>query len=478
MDEGVKIQTLGWVAKTLSDGAAKHDGGMLVKNGLGGQEDREWSGAAIDSRAECSGRLFFALRGENTDGHRFVTDAYASGAIAAIIEDESFGKELAKNGIPYLLVTDSLESLQELARAYRNLLDVRVIAITGSTGKTTTKEYVGRIMKSKFRSFANPGNFNSLIGVPLTILETEVDNEFLICEIGANQTGEIGFLAAMLRPEIGVITNIGDAHVGMFGSVEAIAEAKAELLEHVEAHGYAVLPRDDVFYSLFEKKSAARTVTFGRSHDADFQITNVEVDVTGLKFRVNDEVVRIEAVGEYNALNACAAFAVGDVCGVEHARISEALASVSPLTGRGRVHQKGGVTVVDESYNASPASMHVSVAMLEAMDASRKVAVLGDMKELGAYTEEMHQHLGELLAASAVDSVFWFGEDGKSVKKGFDAASGAAKFQLYDSLKNLSEAVAADVRAGDAVLVKASRTCNLDHVVERLLDALDARSES
>jgi UDP-N-acetylmuramoyl-tripeptide--D-alanyl-D-alanine ligase len=478
MDEGVKIQTLGWVAKTLSGGAAKRGGGVLVKNSLGGHEEREWLGAAIDSRAECSGRLFFALRGEITDGHRFVTDAYASGAIAAIIEDESFGKELDKNGIPYLLVTNSLESLQELARAYRNLLDVRVIAITGSTGKTTTKEYVGRIMKSKFRSFANPGNFNSLIGVPLTILETEVDNEFLICEIGANQLGEIGFLAAMLRPEIGVITNVGDAHVGMFGSVEAIAEAKAELLEHVEAHGYAVLPRDDVFCSSFEKKTEARTVTFGRSQDADYQITNVEPDETGMKFRVNDEVVTIEAVGEYNVLNACAAFTVGDVCGVEHARIREALASVSPLTGRGRVHQKGGVTVVDESYNASPASMRVSVAMLEAMDASRKVAVLGDMKELGKYTEEMHQHLGELLAASAVDSVFWFGEDGRSAKKGFDAAGGAAKFQLYDSLKNLAEEVAADVRAGDAVLVKASRACNLERVVERLLDALDTGSEN
>jgi UDP-N-acetylmuramoyl-tripeptide--D-alanyl-D-alanine ligase len=472
MAESVNIRTLEWVAATL----AGVDGALFVANGIRNRGRDEWSGAVVDSRAECSGRLFFALRGEHTDGHRFVRAAYESGSAAAIVEDGSICDELGRDGIPYVLVSNCLRSLQELARAYRRHLDVRVIAITGSSGKTTTKEYIRRILKTKFRVFANPGNFNSLIGVPLTILETERDNEYLVCEVGANQAGEVGFLSGLLRPEIGVITNVGDAHVGMFGSVENIARAKAEMLEHVASHGSVLLPKDDAFFDFFEETAKVRSVTFGQSNDVDFLLTDVESTESGIAFKVNDERITLNAVGTYNALNACAAFAAGDVCGVEHDSIRTALAEVKPMPGRGRIHAIRGITLIDESYNASPASMRVSLAMLEELSATRKLAVLGDMKELGEYREERHRGLGQLLAATNVNAVFWLGEDGGEVKAGFEKAGGSAPLRLYDSLDRLVEDVCREARAGDAILVKASRACNLDRFVTRLLDDKDSNT--
>jgi UDP-N-acetylmuramoyl-tripeptide--D-alanyl-D-alanine ligase len=474
MAEAMRIRTLAWVAAALSEAA----GGLLVESGLGDCEDASWMGAVVDNRSECAGRLFFALRGENVDGHRFAGDAHASGSPAAVVDDASVIADLKSESIPYFLVTDVRRSLQELARAYRAELDVRTIAITGSAGKTTTKEFVGRILKAKYRAFANPGNLNSMVGVPLTILETEFDNEYLVSEVGANQEGEVDFLAELLRPEIGVVTNVGDAHVGLFGSVENIADAKAGLLDHLAPQGYAVLPRDDAFFDLFEERAGARVVTFGRSGKADFALSVVESTDDGIAFEINDETIALNAVGEYNALNACAAFAVGDICGVDHSTIRDALAGVAPMGGRGRIHRVGGVTVIDESYNASPSSMRGSIAMLEGLDVGRRLAVLGDMKELGEFSEERHRALGGILAKARIDEVFWLGESGGAVKEGFEQSAGVAAFHRCGELTELVQAVGADVRTGDAVLVKASRACNLDRFVAQLLKTLDKKAKS
>lgn len=472
----MSARRLEWVASTLAEAGD----GLLVRNGVGDRGENGWAGAVVDSRADCSGRLFFALRGENTDGHRYVANAFAAGSAAVIVDDESVCPELDSAGIPYLFVGDSARALRELARAYRAQLDVRVIAITGSAGKTTTKEYVRRVLSSKYRVFANPGNFNSMIGVPVTILETDGDNEYLVSEVGANQPGEVGYLTEMLQPEIGVITNVGDAHVGMFGSVENIAHAKAELLDHIVSHGYAVLPRDDAWFDFFAERTAARPVTFGRSENADFILSKVgpRQDAGGMSFKVNDEGLDVGAVGEYNALNACAAFAVGDICGVEPSRIREALATVAPMPGRGRVHLAGGVTVVDESYNASPASMSASIEMLGSIAASRRTAVLGDMKELGAYSDDRHRALGERLAESVVDAVFWLGDEAVPVREGYQRAGGKSEFKACQTLDELTAEFVASVRAGDAVLVKASRSVGLDGFVAALLDRLESNTEN
>ncbi|MGD8414503.1 MAG: UDP-N-acetylmuramoyl-tripeptide--D-alanyl-D-alanine ligase, partial [Candidatus Latescibacterota bacterium] len=396
----MNVRSLDWVASALREPGDE----LLVKAVLNDSGGQEWSGAVVDSRATCSGRLFFAVRGENTDGHKYIKDAYSAGCVAAVVEDPEVCPSLDADQIPYLLVGDTRIALQELARVYRSQLEIRVIAITGSAGKTTTKEFIRQIIKTRYRVFANPGNFNSMIGVPLTILETDSDNEYLVSEVGANQVGEVGFLSELLQPEIGVITNVGDAHVGMFGSVDEIARTKAGLLDHVASHGFAVLPADDAYFELFARRNPARQITFGKSDKSDFVLRDLTTldNAAGIEFNVNDTRLRLSSVGEYNALNACAAFAVGDVCGVAPEAMRDAMAGATGMTGRGKVHSAGGVIVVDESYNASPASMQASLSMLQGLGSTRRVAVLGDMKELGEFSSQRHRDIGAKLVASGV----------------------------------------------------------------------------
>jgi UDP-N-acetylmuramoyl-tripeptide--D-alanyl-D-alanine ligase len=467
----VIVRTLEWVRDALE--AA----GELVDASLPAETARlAWSGATIDTRAECAGRLFFAIAGEHTDGHRFALDAYRAGSPALIVSDAAACEGLRAAGAPYLLVRDTRRALQELARGYRRHLDAQVVAVTGSSGKTTTKEYIRAVLRTKFRTHANRGNFNSQIGVPITILDADQHCEYLVCEVGANQIGEIDLLGDLLRPDIAVITNIGDAHVGYFGSRDAIAREKGSILAHQTADGHAILPRDDDY---FEKLSAivqGRLSSFGRSPTADFRLANLVFRDGLLSFTVNGEPLSLSAVGDYNALNACAAFAVGDVCGVDAARQREAFLSVRPMPGRGRIHSLAGVTVIDESYNASPASMRKSLAMLAGLEAGRRVAVLGDMRELGDSSAAAHRGVGEEIARLGIDRVYWMGGEAGVVQAGAASVAPNALVRAHTDLGALVAAVAADSRGGDVVLVKASRACKLDEFVAGLLDALTARN--
>lgn len=468
----MNVELLSWVAGALAEA------GLAVSDGLGDRGRRTWAGAAIDSRVECSGRLFFALRGERTDGHFFVRDAYRAGCSAVVIEDAELSRALKAEKIPFLLVSDCLKALQELATSFRRHLNVRVVAVTGSAGKTSTKEQIREVLKSKFRVFGSPGNYNNLIGVPLTILETENEIEYLVCEVGANQLGEIDFLSEMLAPDIGVITNIGDAHVGIFGSVENIVRAKGELLDHLSASGCAVLPRDDDYFARLRERAATKVITFGFSAEADYVITDLKVSRDGLNFAVNGEPVALGVLGDYYATNACAAYAVGEFCGVAPQGIRAALAGITPMPGRGRIHRAGGVTLVDESYNASPSAMRASLSALERVEAGRRVAVLGDMKELGDYSDAKHEELGELIAGKSIDRVFWVGPEGSRVEHGFRKRGGRAPFEVCADVESLISRVEVEIGAGDLILVKASRACGLDRFVALLLEKLGKPTEN
>lgn len=463
----MKTRTLEWVASILS-----RVDGLVAASALGEANQRAWLGAAIDSRADCSGRIFFAVRGEQTDGHNYVAAAHAAGSVAVVVDRADVGATLARDEIPHLVVRDSVEALQELARGYRDLgLDARVVAVTGSAGKTTTKEYIRAVMRSKYRVHSNPGNYNSLIGVPLTVLEAEEDSEYMISEVGANESGEIDFLAGLVRPDVGVITNVGDAHVGHFGSRDAIAAAKGELLDHISAGGTALLPRDDDYFDVLRSRARCKVVTFGTA-GADFALDDVAVEGRRVTFTVNGEPFAVPALGSYNAMNACAAYAVGEICGVEPPRMREAFARVAPMPGRGRIHERGGVTIVDESYNASPASMALSLSMLaQVSDASRRIAVLGDMKELGEQSASGHEGVGRYAASLPLDEVWWVGEEAPHVRRGLEGS--AAVFRAFADVASAVAAAGKSVSPGDALLVKASRACELDRFVSDLLQLLD-----
>ncbi len=460
------IRTLEWVRDAFEAS------GDLVRADV--RASAAWVGAVVDNRSDCSNRLFFAIPGERVDGHRFVRDAYAAGCAAVVVSDPSVMDSLASERIPCLLVGDTRRALLELARAYRRHLSARVVAITGSGGKTTTKEYVRAVLRAKYRVHANLGNLNSLVGVPLTVLDADEHCEYLVCEVGANQIGEIDALGGLLRPDVAVITNIGDAHVGYFGSRVAIAREKGSLLAHIAGNGVAIIPRDDEFFEKLNATVQGKRFSFGRSSAADFRLGNTTFSDGLLHFSVNGEPLSLSAVGEYNAMNACAAFAVGDVCGVDARRMRDALAAVHSTPGRGRVQRVAGVTVIDESYNASPASVKQSLAMLASISGGRRLAVLGDMRELGAESDALHASVGASVAATSIDRLYWLGDNAEIV-----AAAAGSRADLavegHRDIASLLAAVERDAKAGDVILVKASRAMKLDQFVAELVEALARR---
>lgn len=463
MECAVNTRTLDWVIEALS--AAGHD----VEVGGGVDRARTWSGAAIDSRAECSGRLFFALAGENADGHAFAAAALGAGCAAAVISDVDVARSL--DGEAWLRVEEVAGALRDLARSYRRTLDARVVAITGSAGKTTTKEYLRAILRRRYRVHSNPGNYNSTIGVPLTVLDAEPDCEYLVSEVGANQAGEIAMLEALLAPDVGVITNIGDAHIGLFGSRDAIASEKGRLLEGLSA-GHAVIPAGTEYSEYLVGRAPGRVVTFASAPPADFVVGEVRpTDALGIEFEINDQRFSLASPGAYNALNAAAAAAAADVCGIGLPLASKALAEVMPLPGRGRVHRAGGVLLVDESYNASPSSMALSLSMLGAAPGNR-VAVLGDMAELGDHAGEEHRRIGRHLAGLDIDEVVWVGRQADLVREAIADAGGECRFTSFEDVSALIGARPAIPAAGDVVLVKASRACGLDRFVSSAIARL------
>ena len=453
-------KTLSWVEEAFENL------GQLERAALAGRDGDSWAGAAIDSRADCTRRLFFALTGEKSDGHKFVPDAVSRGCCAVVISSADQRADLEAAGTPYFLVRDTLEALQQLARAYRDTLDIRVVSVTGSMGKTTTKEYIRAILKKKYRVHSNPGNFNNHIGVPLTLLDTDHDNEYLICEVAANHMGEIEFLSRLLRPDVGVITNIGDAHIGYFGSRDNIAKAKSELFTGVDPEGYAVLPADDTYVDFLRESAGCRVVTFGRTEESTYRIGSLTESSDSLAFEVNGEPLRINSLGRYNVLNASAAYAVGEICGVEFERIRDALFETEPIPGRSKIYRGRGVVLIDDSYNANPTSMRAALEILSRISLGRRIAVLGDMAELGKYSDDEHFKLGAHLARVNVDLVYWLGENGRIVEKGL---AGKKTFKSFAVLDELVSELETEAKTDDVILVKASRACHLDRVVERLL---------
>ena len=455
--------TLSWVMTVFESG------GRLVAANLAGRADGSWFGAVIDSRSECMNRIFFALRGERTDGHRFVEEAHAKGCSAVVVEDAGVAERLSRLGAPYFHVHSGVEALQELSRAYIQTLDTRVIAVTGSTGKTTTKEYIRGILKKKYRVHSNTGNMNNHIGVPLTVLDTDHDNEYLVCEIGANHAGEIEFLSRLLRPDVGVITNIGEAHIGYFGGRDGIAEAKSEILLGVDPEGYAVLPADDEYFEMLRGRAPCRVVTFGRSESSTYRVSAVADEEETIRFEINGQELEIRTVGAYNMLNAGAAYAVGELCGVESDRIREALAETEAIPGRSKIYRGKGIVLVDDSYNANPTSMRAALESFGRLGAKRRIAVLGDMGELGVFSDDAHRDLGRYAALRPVDILCWYGTNARLVEEGYLGAEPKKIFRSYTSIDDLVGDLKKEIRSGDAVLVKASRVCHLDEVVTGLL---------
>jgi len=442
----------------------KATGGRLS----GGPAPEVMRGVSTDTRGLAAGALFVALRGEQFDGHDFLADAFRRGAAAALVS-----REVAAPG-PLVMVEDTLAALGAMAAALRESLSVSVIAITGSLGKTTTKELAASILSRGLRTARTPGNYNNEIGVPLALLELDRSYRAAVVEMAMRGRGQIAYLARMAKPQVGVVTNIGVSHLELLGSREAIAEAKAELLAALPPDGTAVLNADDEFFGFLRERSPARVVSFGREAEADVRASNVRATAEGwVTFDLcgwwGAREVSLAAAGRHQALNAAAAAAAAMAAGAEPEWVWEGLASFHGAEMRGEISQApGGYTVIDDCYNAAPDSMRVALELLADLPGRRRWAVLGDMKELGPMGPEWHREVGELVAALGISGLVTVGELAAYIADGAGEALGEAAVRARDN-EEATAALRARLAPGDVVLVKGSRAMQMEQIVQRLL---------
>ena len=446
-------------------------------------EGNETTGYSIDSRTVRNGDLFFAIRGPRFDGHDFVESVWEAGA-AGVVAERSWVSAHDVRG-PLLAVDDSAEALRRLAREARKRWGCPVIGVTGSNGKTTTKDAIAVLLSERFRVAKTEGNLNNELGLPLSILRMDDAAEIGVFEMGMNHRGELAALGAIAAPTVGVVTNVSEAHVEFFASADEIALAKRELIESLPADGTAVLNTDDARVRGFRDVHSGPVVTFGESDGADFQATDIETrGAEGVRFTLRrkrgGEAIPFETglIGRHNAVNLAAALAAASVCGVDSPDLVDPVARLRPAKRRGETKRLGGALLVDDSYNANPRAMEVMLRVLAETPARRRIAVLGEMRELGERSEELHRRVGRVAASSGVDLLVgvtgaarWMVDE--AVASGLSAVATA----FFDEPEAAGYFVAEQLRADDVVLFKASRGVVLERAIETLEQEFKASEE-
>ena len=422
--------------------------------------------AATDSRAVEDGFLFCAVKGETVHGVQFLRRAFDSGAVAAMVEGEA--PALEGYAAPVLTVPDARAALAAAARGWLERRRPRVIGITGSNGKTTTKDFLGAALGGELSVSVSPGNLNSQWGLPLAVLGFRGDEDWVVLEMGASEPDEIGRLAAIARPWMGCVTNVAPAHLEGFGSVEVVVQTKAQLLEALPEDGVAVVNADDPRVDFFAARSGARRVVrFGRGADADVRIEDVVSTPGGVQVRIDGHTAVLPVFGEMNAANAAAAMAMARFCGVSGERALERISRARLSPHRSRTCECGGRVVVDDSYNANPMSMRQALDSLATWPGSHaRIAVLADMAELGSSSVDLHREVLEHALHRGLDLVVVAGPAFAEAARVEDA-SGLVVLDHVD-VGAVVEVLEERTRPGDLILVKGSRSAGLERVVEEM----------
>jgi UDP-N-acetylmuramoyl-tripeptide--D-alanyl-D-alanine ligase len=430
------------------------------------------TGVCTDSRNVRAGDLFFALPGEHADGHAFVGDALRQGAVAAIVSRPDIVSDLPTRGV-VILVDDTVKALGRLGAFHRRQLAAQVIAVTGSNGKTSTKMMIDHILGGRMHGRAAVKSFNNEIGVPLTLLSAERGDEYLVVEIGTNAPGEVSQLGAMTLPDIALITSISESHLAGLGDVDGVATEKLSLLRHLKPGGCAVVNTDyEVVRRLLSQETGPRLLTFGSGDGADLRLTEIRTEKEGIWFQVNGRLeVRLPVLGRHNAMNAVGAMAVARRLGLTHEEIAERLATFAlPAMRLQRVDCGGGVTVINDAYNANPASMREALQVLADFPArGKRICVLGDMLELGDRSADLHRQLGEQVGESNVSLAICVGEHAKAMAQAAKRVRSTLKTRCHQNSSLAAKAIRSLVKRGDVVLVKGSRGVQMERVVEALL---------
>jgi len=449
-----------------ADDLVRLTGGRLLA-----RSDRPIRGAAVDSRLVTGGEVFVALPGERADGHAFAAEAVARGA-AALIVTRPPAEPAELGDATVVRVADALSALGAIAAGWRRRFEPLVVGVTGSIAKTSTKEAVATVLSTRFRTLRNEGNLNNEIGLPLTLLRLGPEHEAAVLEMGMYVGGEIADLARMARPRIGVVTTVQPVHLARIGSLEAIEAAKGELLEALPPDGRAILNADDPIVRGMATRSVARSMSYGFAHDADIGAEAVvSAGIDGMRFVLRADGVRrpvtIPTLGRLSVHNALAAAAVGRAAGLSLDEIGDGLAAGWSAPHRAELVRLGAVTLVDDTYNASPRSVVAALELLAGLP-GRRGAVLGEMLELGEAAEEGHRAVGEA-AARTVEWLVVVGSGASGIADGALAAGmEPPRIVRVRNAETALEAILPRLRDGDVVLLKASRGIALDRVVDGL----------
>jgi len=439
--------------------------------GEGGEETI--TNVSTDTRTLKEGELFFALRGEIHDGHAFLKQAIAKGARVCVISEASLLEQYKDSKLNFILVDDTLKGLQRLATWHRNNFKLPVIGITGSNGKTTTKDMVAAVLSEKFTVLKTEGNYNNEIGLPLTLLKLTDKHQVVVLEMGMRGLGEIAALCRIANPTAGIITNIGVTHFELLGSVENIAKAKGELLEHLPSTGFALLNGEDEWSYRLRSLCRGKVLLYGFNERAQIRATDLSLGkVSRFTLEANNEKVRVELPlpGEHNILNALAAAGVGLELGLSLQEVAEGLKKVK-LSAMRLAEVKGinNTVIINDAYNANPTSTKASLRVLAASQGKRKIAVLGDMRELGAIEKECHFQIGEYAKELGIDYLVTVGRLGRFMADGALAAGmpeeRVAAFETNDEAKEYLRSL---LVPEDVVLVKGSRAVKMEEIVNYL----------
>ena len=458
---------LGDLAKILS--------GKLI----GDPEQIVTGSVETDSRLVAAGSLFFAKPGEETDGHKFVGSALEMGCIAAVVEHQ------VADQINQIVVSDSVEALGALATWLTKELKatgkLRVIGITGSNGKTTTKNMLREILSKVGPTIAPIESFNNRVGAPISILRADRNTEFLVVEMGAEGIGSIDYLAKMADPDVGVILKVGLAHVGEFGGIETTAKIKGELATALRSHANLVLNADDSYVRAMSTSTSAQVTLFGTADDAGYRASDIGLTTSGTSYTMHwpdgtHEAISLNILGDVHVMNALAASAAASLLGATHQQIREALQSMQ-LAERWRMERvlrPDGVTVINDAYNASPDSMKAALQTLAHLGrlGSRTIAVLGHMAELGEFSKAEHDAMGRLVVRLNIDQLVVVGDEAKLIHMGASQeGSWDGESQFFSTIDEALDYLRGILSQGDTVLVKSSKSANLRILGDKLMEA-------
>ncbi len=447
-----------------------------AEQATGGSSTKNWqaSGVCIDSRKIQKGDLFIAIIGENQDGHKYVASALEKGAAAAIV---NFVPEDVAQDAPLLVVEDTTEALWDLAKFSRERMKAKVIAVTGSVGKTSTKEMLAAALSGQGRVYYTEGNLNNHYGLPLSMSRVVKDTNYCVFELGMNHPGEISPLSVLAQPDVAIITTVEAVHLQYFESVEQIADAKAEIFDGVKTGGAVILNRDNPHFeklkALAASKGIERKFCFGRAQKSDFKLLEYKDSLEGGEVKVvckdRELTYKIGIAGEHQALNSLAVLAAIDSVGGDIKKAAKQFENFSAKDGRGKRYHLNGITIIDDCYNASPASVSAALKVLGGVKkhcGGRAVAILGDMFELGDDASQMHAALQKKLVDNDIDVLF---AAGTIIKSLYDSCAESMRGGFESSSQVLAPVAFANLKEGDIVLIKGSRGMKMENVLNHIL---------